>query len=86
MEEKSVLVEELAFFESIKGKLLASNKDQYVLIKGNNLVGTFTTFEEAYKVGVEKFGNVPFLIKQVIEKEQVHRIPALTFGLGRAPI
>jgi hypothetical protein len=86
MEEKSLLAEELAHFESIKSKLLASNKDQYALIKGHDLVGTFTTFEEAYKAGVEKFGNVPFLIKQVVEKELIHRIPALTFGLGRAPI
>ncbi len=48
------------------------------------MIGTFDTAENAYVAGVERFGNVPFLIKQIVEKEPVGHIPALTLGLVRA--
>ena len=72
------LAEEMDFFLSQKSNLMKTNKDQFALIKGRKIIGAFTTFEEAYKAGVEKLGNVPFLIKQVTEQEIVHRIPALS--------
>ena len=43
-------------------------------------MGSYTTETEAYTAGVEKFGNEPFLIKQVIEKDEEISFPALTVG------
>lgn len=81
---KNVLSKELKYFREIKKQLLANHSGQFVLIKDNELVGVFTTQEEAYKKGVEKFDNNPFLIHQVIEEEQRVSIPALTIGVMNA--
>jgi len=78
------LEQELQFFESMRAKWVESYKDKFVLIKGKELLGVFDTFSDAYRVGVEKFGNTPFLIKRVSEEEQVERFPALTLGVIHA--
>ncbi len=45
------------------------------------LAGAFTTDAEAYQAGLEKFGNQPFLIKQVLDGDDAIFYPALTAGL-----
>jgi hypothetical protein len=55
-------------------------KDQYVLNKGDKFNGAYTTDAEAYKSGLEEFGNQPFLIKQVLEDDANVSYPALTVG------
>lgn len=84
--DAAVLVEELACFEQLKPGLLKTHLGQFALVKDKRLVGTFTTFEEAYEAGLAKFGNVPFLIKQILDQEPLHSIPALTYGLLRASL
>lgn len=78
------LQEEQAFFEANRAKLLADHRGKFALIKGSELIGTFDNDENAYEVGVARFGNVSFLIKAVEEKEPTAQFPALTFGLLRA--
>lgn len=78
------LREELAFFEANRASWLAEHKGKFALIKGSTLVGVFDTAENAYVEGVQRFGNVPFLIKQILEEEPVVHLPALTLGLLRA--
>ncbi len=79
-----VLRTELAYYERIKPELLQHNAGQFALIKGEELIGTFTKREEAYEAGVKRFGNVPMLIRQVLLAEPVQQIPALTHGLLNA--
>jgi len=81
--EKS-LSQETAFFEQNKAEYLKTYKNQFVLIKGRRLVGSFTTEAEAYKAGIDEFGNQPFLIKRVIDQEQAASVPALTIGVINA--
>jgi hypothetical protein len=83
-EGKGVLQVELAHFEEIKGELLKHHLGKFALIKGKELVGTFTKREEAYEAGVKRFGNVPMLIRQVVAEEPVQQIPALMHGLINA--
>lgn len=78
--KKGLLEKEISFFEKNKQDYLSKYKDQFVLIKGEQFLGSYTTETEAYTAGVEKFGNEPFLIKQVIEKEEGISFPALTVG------
>jgi hypothetical protein len=78
------LKEELEFFESMRAEWVGSYRDRFVLIKGKDLVGVFDTFGDAYRIGVEKFGNHPFLIKRVTEEEQIEKFPALTLGIVHA--
>lgn len=44
--------------------------NKFVVIKEDDMLGHFDTFERAYKHGVELLGNVPMLIKQVTEDTQ----------------
>ncbi len=81
MADKSILQTELDFYDKHKQEYLNLYKGQFVLIKGEQLVGTFTTDEEAYKAGIEQFGNQPFLIKQVLEDGTKVSYPALTVGV-----
>lgn len=78
------LQQELDFFNVHRERWLQDHKGKFALIKGTELIGTFDTAENAYVAGVERFGNVPFLIKQVLERELEGHIPALTLGLLRA--
>jgi hypothetical protein len=42
---------------------------KFVLIKDDAIVGTFETFNDAVNRGYEEFGNVPFLVKEIVEIE-----------------
>lgn len=74
------LQKELKYFEKNKQEYLKLYKNSFILIKNEELGGTFTTEAEAYKAGIEKYGNEPFLIKQVLENEQTVSFPALNVG------
>ncbi len=80
MAQKTTLQTELHFYEKNKQEYLKLYKGQFVLIKEEQLIGTFTTDAEAYKAGLEQFGNQPFLIKQVLEDDTKVSYPALTVG------
>ena len=72
---------ELEYFQKNKQEYLKLYKGQFVLIKGEDFAGAFTTDAEAYKAGLEKFGNAPFLIKQVLDDDGTISYPALTIGV-----
>lgn len=74
------LQQELEYFESIKQDLLKHHKSKFALIKGPELVDTFTTWDEAFNAGIDRFGNVPFLIKPVQEEEERAQFPAFVVG------
>jgi hypothetical protein len=82
--KENSLTQELAFFEAKQAELLKHYRGQFALIKGRELVGTFTKREEAYAEGVNRFGNVPMLIKQIVPSDEPERIPALMHGLINA--
>jgi hypothetical protein len=80
------LEKELKFYKSQYKELLSHYENQFVLIKGDKLLGFFTTDLEAYQAGLEKLGNQPFLIKKVIKGDDIERVPALILGLLNASI
>src|SRR5260370_26815144 len=80
MTEKNPLQTELNYYEKNKQEYLKLYNNQFVLIKGTQFVGTFTTDAEAYRAGLEKYGNQPFLIKQVLPDGTTVSNPALTVG------
>jgi len=75
-----VLETEVAFYNSQKKDWLRHYEGKFALIKGTELLGTYTTWQEAFDDGVQKLGNVPFLIRQVQEKDDVVQFPALAVG------
>ena len=50
---------------------LLTHAGKHVLIKGNDIAGTFDSYEDALKFGYGKFGLEPFLIKKIAPAEQV---------------
>lgn len=77
---KNVLKKELKYYEQNKKEFLKTYKGQFMVIKDNKLIGSYTTEIEAYKAGVEEFGTASFLIKRVVDQEPTVDIPALTTG------
>ncbi len=86
MAENNVLTKELAFFNKNKAAYLKQYKDKYLLIKNEELIGSYDSDEQAYRVGIEKFGNQPFLIKQVLEQDPTLTVSALYVGLMNASL
>lgn len=75
-----VLEKELETFERRLPELLEHNKGQFAVLKGGLLLGTFTTFDEAFEAGVDQWGNKEFLIREVTAVPAVAQFPALAIG------
>jgi hypothetical protein len=45
---------------------------QFVLIKGEEIVGFYPPLEEAFRVGTGRFGLEPFSVKQIVPKDVVN--------------
>jgi hypothetical protein len=50
---------------------------KYALVKGDDLVGVFDTYEDAVKTGYDHFTVSPFLVKKISPAEQVVYITRL---------
>lgn len=72
------LNQEREFYEAHKPDLLQKHRGQFVLIKGDQLVGVFQSAESAYLAGLEKFGVEAFLVRQVLEAEPVGFAPMMS--------
>jgi hypothetical protein len=60
--------------ETYNAKLpeLLGSIGKFVLIKGDQVEGTYDTYEDALKIGYERFKLDPFLVKQIVPAEQIH--------------
>ncbi|MDR1829951.1 MAG: hypothetical protein LBQ76_04185 [Candidatus Fibromonas sp.] len=59
------LQKEIETYNEFLPSLLDKNDGQYVLIKGNKLVGTFADIGDALDRGYEEFGKPPFLVRKI---------------------
>ena len=66
-----LLKKDLDYFESKLDELLGKSKGEYALIHEGQLIDTFKSKEDAIKKGYELFGNSPFLVKLIIEVEDI---------------
>ena len=64
-----VLEAELETYERNRETLLADSGGMFVLIKTGDVVGVYETKNDAIAEGYRRFGNVPFLVKRVVESE-----------------
>ncbi len=84
MTEQKPLQKEYAYYLTIRPDLLKQYTGKFALIKDEIFAGAFDTDADAYKVGLEKFGNVPFLIVRIQETEEKSWTPILELGLLNA--
>lgn len=67
-----MLTEELSLFEKIKEELRAKYPSGgYVVIKGTDVAGVWADRMDAIKVGIEKYGNVQFLVKNINDNPEM---------------
>ena len=83
---EKVFETERAFYKANEADWLKHYEGQFVVIKGEEFVGAYPNDAEAYKAGLQKFGNVPFLIQRVTKEKEVLRFPALAVGVMYASI
>ena len=82
--EEKPLSKEYQYYLQHKADLLRQHKGKFALIKEEQLVGTFDTDQDAYKAGLQQFGNVPFLIIRIEDSDEKVWVPALALGLLNA--
>jgi hypothetical protein len=70
MESSEFFKTELATYEREKERLLSENEGRYVVIRGDDILGVWDTYEDAIKAGYEKAKLEKFFVKQIqgIEK------------------
>lgn len=64
------LVKETETYQKNKEDLLRDNTGKFVLIKGDEIIGIYETRNDAIKIGIDKFGNSPFLVKKISEVDE----------------
>ena len=64
------LVVELAAFAANRERLLVESPLKYALVHGEDIIATYDTQGDAIAEGYRRFGNVPFLVKQVVPVER----------------
>ncbi|MDP2788475.1 MAG: hypothetical protein Q8O46_00275 [bacterium] len=64
-----VLRKELETYNNQKSKLIGTEKGKFVLIKDDKVIDVFDAKIDAIRQGYEHFGNVSFLVKQILEVE-----------------
>jgi len=60
------LRKEMETFNAEKDRLLGTSEGKFVLIHGDEVVGVYESKNDAIAQGYQQFGNVPFLVKQIL--------------------
>ena len=76
-----ILTEETEFFEQNRDEFVQEHPNQYLLIKGRELFGSFETQTEAVNEGIRLFCAGPFLVRKAGEGAPVLSNPALSLGV-----
>ncbi|OGW05562.1 MAG: hypothetical protein A2889_06405 [Nitrospinae bacterium RIFCSPLOWO2_01_FULL_39_10] len=62
-----LLTKELQTFNTHKSELIGKANGKFALVKDDQIVDIFDTKFDAIRQGYEHFGNVPFLVKKIVE-------------------
>lgn len=60
---------ELETYARNRDHLLGAAEGKFVLILGDRVVGVYDSKMDAIREGYRSFGNVPFLVKQILKVE-----------------
>ena len=63
----TVLDSELKTYEQQRDHLLAKAEGKFVLIHDDQVVGVYESEMDAISQGYKQFGNVPFLVKEILK-------------------
>ena len=71
----AVLAEEMAAYLDQLPNLLREHEGRYVLIRGTEVIGVFADRSQALREGYQRFGVVPFLVRQITASQPVVSLP-----------
>lgn len=61
---------ELEVYKRVRAEYLAQNpQGGFVVIKGEEILGVWQSRLDALKAGIDKYGDVPFLVKNINESD-----------------
>ena len=64
---------ELQTYSAKKDSLIEQGHlGKFVVIKNEEIFDVFLTYEDALRQGLKRYGNVPFLIKEITEFERIN--------------
>lgn len=72
MAQQEALTREVALFDEHLEEWRRSHPGEFVLIKGNDVLGFFPTVDQAFAAGTNRFGLAPFFVKQIIPRDVVN--------------
>ena len=79
--EQGLFQAELEFYNKNREQLLKDHKNRYLLIKGDALIASYLTNDEAIREGVRQFGSEPFLVRESGTDTPSVTIPVLALGI-----
>ena len=72
---------ELKAYEQNRDHLLGTAEGKFVLIHNDQVVGVYDSKMDAINAGYQQFGNVPFLVKQIVKVETPHNFISNLLGI-----
>ncbi|HSS77922.1 MAG TPA: hypothetical protein VLV54_14420 [Thermoanaerobaculia bacterium] len=76
------LERELETYRTKLPELKGENEGRFVLIKGDQVIDVFSSYDDALKAGYTAFGLKPFLVKRIDAIEQAQFISRFTDPLA----
>ncbi len=76
-----MLEEERRYYDEHLDEWLNRFAGRVVLVKGQELVGTFDNEDDALAEGARRFGRESFLVRRVLPEQEKVSVPALALGL-----
>lgn len=65
------LQQELETFEQLKDQLL-QDEGKYAVISGKELLGVYSSYDDALQIGYERYNLTPFLVKKISTVEPIN--------------
>ena len=75
---QGLLKAEIAYYDKHARELLLEFPNRFVLIHGDELIGTFESRSEAVGEGVSRYGRGPFLVRRTGDKQRKFAVLALS--------
>ena len=76
-----ILDAELKTYEKNRDQLLGTAEGKFVLIQNSQVVGIYDSKMDAIAMGYQQFGNVPFLVKQIVKVEAPQNFTSNLLGV-----
>jgi len=75
-----ILDTELEPYERNRDRLLGTAEGKFVVIHDIQVIGLYDSKVDAIAAGYQQFGNVPFLVKHVVNVETPHHFTSNRLG------